>query len=95
MAKKKCGTSPRRHVKRPMREWEPLPQRRVKAIRDDTEKDFPVQDYCAAEVYEMASELLEMRFLVAELDAELDGVAIPASAAAIVNRFRTLMNSGS
>ena len=91
MTKRKCGTSPRRYSERPKREWEPLPQKRVKAIRDDTEQDCPVGDYTAAEIYEIASEVLLVRFLIAELDAEMDGVSVPESAAAILNRFRSLM----
>lgn len=43
------------------RPWKPLSAKRLRHIREDAEQDCPEQDYTAAEIYEMASELTKWR----------------------------------
>lgn len=43
------------------RPWTPLRLRVVRSIRADTEQDCPAGNYCAADVYRLASEVLERR----------------------------------
>jgi len=87
MSKRMCGTSRLKHGKH--RQWKALPQNQVKRIRDTAEGN--IADASTDDIYNIASELLHFRFLQAELDHELDGVAIPASAAAIINALRHRM----
>lgn len=70
------------------REWEPLEQEKVQAIYRDVEQDCPSGNYCADDVFLLASEVLEVRSLLLELHLELDGVRLPKSAAAILNRLQ-------
>jgi len=74
-----------------MREWEPLPQKQLVAIRADTEADCPEHNYCPADVYRLTSELVVFRRLLKELDENLDGVRLPASASPIVMTIRHIL----
>jgi hypothetical protein len=56
---------------RERRPWKPVSKKRLDAIREDTGKDNPVCDYCAAEVYDMACEIISLRAASKGVPAEM------------------------
>lgn len=49
------------------REWEPTDETTLRRIREDTAQDAPRGDYCASEVYDLASEVAFARQTFAAL----------------------------